>query len=235
MSKSDWFHRLALAMGVLVCVASSSRAQLAGMAAVRAGAPVTVGPLELSTNGSVDQIASPTRPRTALSIEARVSAPIANGALWIGSALEGAREIDTIPVRPLLRFGMSQSFKAIQMSVAASSHAARLGGSSVQGIPTDSAAAFRSHVALWSELESRLSWSVSRATFGAVVGTRPNVAQYRPTVWGHLDVAYTVSSYLSLVGAVGSDAPRIALAGGVAVVEAVRGRCVDALRDSARG
>ena len=78
--------------------------------------PVAVGPFELSTSGSVDQIASPTRPRTALSIAADIRAPIGNGALWIGSALEGAREIDTIPVRPLLRFGMSHSFHAIQMS-----------------------------------------------------------------------------------------------------------------------
>lgn len=213
--RNDWYHRLALATALTVCVASSPRAQLAGMAAVRAGVPVAVGPFELSTSGSVDQIASPTRPRTAFSVTADIRAPIGNGALWIGSALEGAREIDTTPVRPRLRFGVSHSFKAIQMSVAASSHAARLGGFSVPisvpGVSGDSDKALRSHVERWSELESRLSWSVSRATFAALVGTRPTVVQYRPTVWGHMDVTYAVSPYVSLVGAMGTDAPRLAL------------------------
>jgi hypothetical protein len=213
MSNGDRFQHLALVVGLAVCVSSPLSAQLAGMAAVRAGVPVAIGPFELNTSGSVDQIASPTRPRTAFSIETSLYAPIGAGGVWVGSALEGARDIDTIPVRPLLRLGVWRSFNALQVAVGASSHAARLGGSQRKWVSGDSTFgdSSRSRLALWSELEGRLSWRISRTTIAAVVGTRPDVRQYRPTVWGHLDVAYALNPYASLVGAAGTDAPRIAL------------------------
>ena len=221
MYVSNRYHRLALATTLAVAGASSLGAQLAGMAAIRGNVPITVGPFELNTRGSVDQIAWSARPRTALSLETDLRAPVGNGGLWIGSALEGASGIDTIPVRPLLRFGVWQSFgNAIQVSVGASSHAARVGGHvSVYTSPPDTGGHSvtartldsTSKLALWSEVESRLSWRVSRATVAAVVGARPNVDHYRPSLWGHLEAVFPLNAYASIVGAAGTDAPRIAL------------------------
>jgi hypothetical protein len=207
--------RLTLATALAVCLTPPLRAQLGGTATVRGGVPVAVGPFQLITSGGVDRIASPVSPRTALSIQADLRAPIRSGGFWLGTALEGAREIDTIPVRPLLRFGVWQTFNAVQVSIGASSHAARLSTRTLTFSQTDSSrdSTFGSgaHLALWSDVESRLAWRVSRTTFAAMIGARPTVDHYRPSLWGHLDVEYAATSYASLVGAVGTDAPRIAL------------------------
>jgi hypothetical protein len=213
MTRTALLRWLGSATSLLLVAAGSLNAQLAGMAAVRLGVPVAVGPFELSANGSIDQIASPTRPRTAYSFDARLSAPFRSGGAWIGSGIEGARDIDTIPVRPLLRLGVWQNYRAIRVSVGASTHAARVGAR--RWVVTKNDSTFGdssgSRLALWSELESRLSWRVHRVSLGAVASVRPQVERFRPTVWGHVEADYALSSYASLVGAVGSDAPRIAL------------------------
>ena len=223
---SQPFQHLMLAAGIAAWSTSPGRlgAQVAGIAGVRGAVPVSIGPFELSTRGTVERIGSSMLPRTALSLETNLRAPLWRGGVWVGSALEGAHEIDTIPIRPLLRFGIWQSIDAIRVSIGASSHTARIGGRAStfrEVVTTDTLGNHHiqtfgdsgspSKLALWSEVESQVSWRINRATFSVVLGARPDVQRFQPSVWGHLGATYELTPYAALVGVAGTDAPRIAL------------------------
>jgi hypothetical protein len=232
-------HRLtlgALAGGFAIMLGMPVRAQVAGLAGLRGNVPIPVGPFDLSISGSTDRLASQTLPRTLYTFEMTARRRIGSGGLWFGSALEGTREVDSLPVRPLLRLGFWQSYKAIRVSIDAATHATRLGGhpstlSSVVVSPGDSSFDTLSHtwtyrppdrqtvgdsgapsrVALWSELQGRVAWQLGNASVAALVGARGQVGVFRPNVWTRISAAYPFAQHFSLVGAAGTEPPRIGL------------------------
>ena len=231
-------HRLtlgALAGGLAVMLAMPVRAQVAGLAGLRGNVPIPVGPFDLSVSGSADRLASQTLPRTLYTFEMTARRRIGSGGLWFGSAVEGTREVDSLPVRPLLRLGFWQSYRAIRVSIDAATHAARLGGrSSTLSYVTvrrdslwDSTTSTWAHpldrtytigdsgapsrVALWSDLQGQVAWQLGNASVAALVGARGQVGVFRPNVWTRISAAYPFAQHFSLVGAAGTEPPRIGL------------------------
>lgn len=62
-----------------------------------------------------------------------------------------------------------------------------------------------SRIALWSDVEGRLGWTVGRASMEAVVGARPRVASYAAAVWTRIGASYPVNDRLSLAAFAGTD------------------------------
>jgi hypothetical protein len=211
--------------------ASPVSAQLAEVAGLRAGAPLSLGRLQLDANVIVDRIASPIGPRTAYTADAALRLPMRSSGVWLGSALEAAREIDTLPVRPLLRGGVWHAFRATRVSIEAGSHVARVGGRAARhwtetrrdSLVTDSGVVFierpltfgdsgsASKTTFWSDVQARLAWIRAGSSLEVVVGARPRVAGFQSSMWGHLRGTYDVTSHLSLVGAVGTQTTHIGL------------------------
>jgi len=210
---------LGAVIGSLATLPATAVTQVAQIAGVRAQVPFALGPSELRTSGSMDRIASPVGIRTPFTFDAALAMPIKSAVIWLGSGIEGASEADSTPVRALFRGGYSQTVRGIRVSIDASSHVARLGGRSVT-IPqrvvngatqvVDSTTN-QSSLALWSDLEGRVAWSSGRATFDAVVGSRPSVAGLQSALWTRIGVGYTLSTRLALVGSVGNDPARLGL------------------------
>lgn len=218
MKRSGWFG-LGAVIGSLALLPAAAVSQVAQMAGVRAQVPFALGPLELTTTGNMDRIASPVGIRTPFTFDAALALPIKSAVLWLGEGIEGASETDSTPVRALFRGGYQQAVLGILVSIGASSHVARLGGRSVR-VPehvVNGATQFidstssQSSLALWSDVEGRVAWRSRRATFDAVVGSRPSVAGFQAAIWSRVGVGYTLSSRLGLAAAVGNDPARLGL------------------------
>lgn len=62
-----------------------------------------------------------------------------------------------------------------------------------------------SRVALWSDVEGRVGWTVGRASMEAVVGARPRLASYAAAVWTRIGASYPLNDRLSLAAFAGTD------------------------------
>ncbi len=203
-------------------------AQVAGTAGLAAAsAPTPLGPFLVQGDAAVNRIGSSIAPRTTLNLESTITLPIGRSGVWLGASALQAREIDTLPARPLLEAGVWRSFSDITVRIGASSHVARLGGrasgerrtpetlvsdtgQSIQIVTTiDSGAPSR--VQYWSDLEAGASWSTGRIRLDAAIGARPAVDSYTRATWGRLTGTMALSSYSMLVATVGTQPALLAL------------------------
>src|SRR5262249_31224842 len=116
------------------------RAQVAGSAGLGASVPAAVGPFEVRAGAFVDRLGSAVAPRTTLNVGASIALPIGSGGVWLGARTLQAREIDTLPARPLLEGGVWRTLGAMTFRLSAASHVAQVGGRAprVLIIPRDS-------------------------------------------------------------------------------------------------
>jgi hypothetical protein len=230
------------ALAALVYAGAAS-AQVSEAAGARTTVPFAVGPVDVSLGGSVHRVGTAVGPRTPYTFESTIKIPRGSYGFWLGSRVEGAPEVDSMPVRPLLGAGFWTTIRRMTVSIGGATHAARIEGRGPAtrlvagrlpvfrdtGPPitldtggvehlvrfgvweqrdtmlsvTDSGVA--SHLALWSDVEGRLGWTVGRASMEAVVGARPRIASYSPAVWGRIGATYPLSDRLSLAAFAGSD------------------------------
>src|SRR4051794_8833221 len=92
------------ALVTLIC-ASSASAQISEAAGMRAVVPIGIGPYDLNIGGTLNRVGTPVGPRTPFSFETTLRIPRGSSGFWIGSHLEGATEVDSTPIRPLLGAG----------------------------------------------------------------------------------------------------------------------------------
>src|SRR5262245_43479696 len=171
----------AVAAGFLVAVAvpALAGAQHSEAAGLRTVVPFSVGRFDVNLGGSVHHLGTPVGTRTPFSFESSIRMPFTSRGVWLGTSIEGAREVDSMPVRPLLSAGFWQTIRDVRVSVGAYSRTARLGGKArriwtVPGfdstIVTDSGpvvlrypprtygdSGSPSHAMFWSDLEARVS------------------------------------------------------------------------------
>jgi hypothetical protein len=198
-------------------------------------APAPFGPFRWSTDAQAERLTSQTTlVRSALSMKSALSVAVGNGGGWFGAALEASPDVDSIPTRPLLQFGLWQRIGDVMLTFTSASHAARLGGraSSIHTIYSqDSSYNDTTHVttffpvqrtfgdsgqlsrtALWSDLELGASWATGPFALDAAVGMRPAVDVTFPRAyWGRLSAVAQVTSRIALIASGGNDPARIAL------------------------
>jgi len=221
MKRLSRLARGAIVAGAAVAASAAANAQLAGTAGLRAAAPIGLGPFRLEVSGSGDRIASSVGVRTPLALQTTLTLPRRSWGGWVGSALEGAPEVDTIRSLPLLRGGVWRDVRSIQVSLDASSHVARFGGRqyrvSAQTYQSDTGATIvssgttPSRDVRWSDVEGHVAWRLGRAMVDATMGLRPRIDSLQRATWANLRLEYAATSRLSVVAAAGSDAARIAL------------------------
>lgn len=212
------------ALCALVGLPAVAAGQVAGLAGFQAVAPFPLGRFELNTTATAERIGSSIAPRTPLSLESTLRLPIRSGGLWLGTAVEGAPEVDTMLIRPLARFGAWQWFRMVGISVEASTHVARLAGRKLPPVTVpehiNSGGTFDtviaggvtpSHDAMWSDVEGRVSWMRGRTRLDATMGMRPSIGDFAPATWSNVRASYQINSNIALVGAGGSEAARVAL------------------------
>ena len=56
-----------------------------------------------------------------------------------------------------------------------------------------------------------MAWQLGNASVAALVGARGQVGVFRPNVWTRISAAYPFAQHFSLVGAAGTEPPRIGL------------------------
>jgi hypothetical protein len=195
-------------------------------------APPPVGVLRLSANGQLEQLApSLVAARTALTLEAALSATVGAGGAWIGAAVEGVREMDSLPGSPMLRVGGWRRFGNAMITISSASHAMRLGGRSASfrevpfqdSVLTDSGLVWRtltrtervpgvrSKLRRWSDVELRGSWAVGRAAFDVAAGTRRGLDSLRQSTWARVGTAVELTPRLAITAAAGREPSRIIL------------------------
>lgn len=221
MNRLNWLARGAIVAGATVAASAAANAQLAGTAGLRAAAPFGLGPFRLEMSGSADRIASSVGVRTPLALQTTIALPWRSWGGWVGSALEGAPEVDTIRSLPLLRGGVWRDLRSVRVSLDASSHVARFGGrryrvgDQAYQSDTGSTAVFFGTTPIrdvrWSDVEGHVAWRLGRAMVDATMGVRPRLDSLQRATWGSLRLEYAATSRLSVVAAAGSDAARIAL------------------------
>jgi hypothetical protein len=62
-----------------------------------------------------------------------------------------------------------------------------------------------SRIALWSDVEGRIGWTLGRTSMEAVVGARPRIASYAAAVWTRIGASYPLNDRLSLAAFAGTD------------------------------
>jgi len=212
----------------MTAAVASLHAQNAGGVGLGAeGSLLHVRRLDLSGEIAADRIGTSVGPRTTLRLESNVYAPIGNQLLWLGVAGEQAREVDSIPLLPLMQAGVRRTFRAIGMSLVATTHAARLGGiaptmhlfpektfaqpGTIVHQETTYTGGASSRLRLWSDIEGAASWRAGRAVFDATLGARRSVASYPSAMWGRFASTISLSTHSALVVSVGTQPAQLAL------------------------
>lgn len=223
----------ALALLALSLVTSPTTAQISGAAGIGAtSTPQRIGPFDIDAGASVNRIGSTVRPRTTLDLESTIDLPMSHGSgVWLGLTALTVREVDSLPVRPLLEGGLWRTFSRLTVGVGVATHVARLGGRApgwhevrhdVQirlpnGALFDSSYTLteydsggRSRPRLWSDLETTASWRVRQLRLDAVIGARRAVDSTRRSIWGRLTTTASLSSRSMLVGTIGRQPAQLA-------------------------
>jgi len=223
----------ALTLLALSLVASPTAAQIAGAAGIGAtSTPQRLGPFDIDAGAAVNRIGSSVRPRTTLDLESTIDLPISNGSgVWLGLTALTVREVDSLPVRPLLEGGLWRTFSRLTVGVGVATHVARLGGrapgwrevrhdvqirrstgelfdSSYTLTEYDSGGPSRPR--LWSDVETSASWSVRQLRLDAIIGARREVDSTRRSVWGRMTATTRLSSRSMLVGTIGRQPAQLA-------------------------
>jgi len=236
MKSTIWTAALVTA----ICAGFAS-AQVSEAAGLRAIVPIEIGRYDLNVGGMINRIATPIGQRTPFSFESSVRIPRGASGFWLGARVEGASEVDSTPMRPLLGAGFWTTLRRVTVSIGGATHTARVGGRSstfrTESYP-DSAPAGKvvidtighdstwipiggynyftrqriygdsgtpSRIALWSDVEGRIGWTLGRATMEAVVGARPRIASYAAAVWTRMGASYPLNDRLSLAAFAGTD------------------------------
>jgi hypothetical protein len=237
-------HRIARsvrATGVsFVLIVASVRTgggQLAGAAGIGASVPVQVGPFVVEAGAIANRIGSSVSPRTTLDVSSSLALPIGGSGFWLGGSTFQAREIDSLPVRPLLSAGLWHQFSSVVVSLGAQSHVARLGGhapretvtrvadqppsvmsdtngsNSVQSyhLETSVDSGAPSSLEAWSDMEAGASWTAGRFRLAAILGARPPVADDRRAVWGRMLAETQLASRIALSASIGVQPAQLAI------------------------
>jgi hypothetical protein len=115
------------ALFTLIC-AGPAPAQLSEAAGMRANIPLEIGRFDLNIGGTLHRLGTSVGPRTPFSFESTLKLPRGASGFWLGSRLEGAPEVDSMPVRPLLGAGLWTTLRRVTISIGSATHAARIGG-----------------------------------------------------------------------------------------------------------
>lgn len=218
-------------------------AQLSEAAGLRASVPFEVGRYDVTLGGNVHRVSTSVGQRTPFSFDATLRIPRGSSGFWLGTRAEGAPEIDSTPVRPLLAAGFWKTFRRVTVSIGGQTHVARIGGrastlrtvsrpdsmprgywrgdtlsgrDSVEFVPTGGYNYFMrqgvegdsgevARTTLWSDVESRIGWTIGRASMEAVVGARPRIGPYSAATWGRFGASYPINDRLSLAAFAGTD------------------------------
>ena len=203
----------AVAVACAVHVPARAIAQVAEAAGIRTTVPLQLGRFDLHTSGAVHRVGTSVGPRTPFAIESSLRLPLTGGGLAFGAGVEDGAA-DSLPARPFLTYAAWRSFNRIQLSIGASSHAARLERRAIIrrdtlgnpiGADTTAGSAF------WSDVEGRVAWRFSALAMDAVIGARPRVRDVSPALWGRLGATYPLSSRFALAVAAGAEPARIGL------------------------
>lgn len=90
--------------------------------------PAPLGAFRLSVDGRAERLASSLySPRTVLSMGSSLSLAAGGGGAWLGAAVEGSPQIDSMRAQPLLRFGLWRQFGSTVITVTTVSHSAQIG------------------------------------------------------------------------------------------------------------
>jgi hypothetical protein len=203
----------ALSLAAAVFFPVHASAQLSEAAGIRATVPLELGRFDLRTSGSVHRIGTPIGLRTPFAFESSLRLPLTAGGFALGAGVQDGAS-DSLPARPFLTYAAWRSFNRIQVSVGASSHAAKFDHRIVTrrdtlGQPIGEDTVLKT--ALWSDVEGRIAWRLSALVMEAVVGARPRVREFSPTLWGRVGATYPLSSRLALAVAAGAEPARIGL------------------------
>jgi hypothetical protein len=240
---------VATAALVTLISAGSAFGQVSEAAGLRTTVPFEIGRYDLNVGGAIHRVATPVGQRTPFSFESSVRVPRGASGFWLGARMEGAPEVDSTPMRPLLGAGFWTTLRRLTVSVGGATRAARIEGRAAQSRPvqarvpvfrdtgsavqldstgvehvvrigfwenhdttltvTDSGVASR--VALWSDVEGRIAWTVGRASMEAVVGARPRIGRYASTAWTRIGASYPLNDRLSLAAFAGTDPGHVGL------------------------
>lgn len=228
MATSASTHRVIAIVAVLAAT-RATHAQVAGAAGIGASVPAQIGPIEIRGGAVADRMSSSVGPRTTLDVRSTVALTLGDGGVWTGVSALRAREIDTLPMRPLFEAGLWRSFRNLTLRVGGASHIARLGGRPMphgQGIQihTDSGATspahlyippgdsgIPSHTTRWSDAEAALSWTSGRFAADLVLGSRPAIDVFPRARWARFATTIQLASQFAFVAAVGAQPAQIAL------------------------
>jgi hypothetical protein len=217
-----------------ICAGFAS-AQVSEAAGLRTVVPIEIGKYDLNVGGTVHRVATPVGQRTPFSLESSIRIPRGASGFWLGTRVEGAPEVDSAPMRPLLGAGFWTTIRRLTLSIGSATHTARVGGrprtiehyteresvyvdtgvvgansqrvqwvyQNVTRTRGDSGEASRA--AFWSDVETRVGWTLGRTSMEAVVGARPRVAAYAATVWTRIGASYPLNDRFSLAAFAGTD------------------------------
>ena len=214
-------------LGVLVMLPAALGAQVTEAAGIKTIVPFEVGRFDLDLGGSIHRASTAIGARTPFTFQSTLRGRGSRSGFWLGASVEGATEVDSVPVVPLPSGGVWYSFSRIQVSFGTAAHMARLEGHSVRlGTRTDSFpsgdsvikvttpvvdTAVASRAAFWSDVEGRVAWRFGRTTMETVIGARPRVKEFAPSLWGRIGLAYPVTSWFSLTANAGTEPIRLGL------------------------
>jgi hypothetical protein len=107
---------------------SSASAQLSEAVGMRALVPIPIGAFDLNVGGTLHRVGTTVGPRTPFSFESTLRLPRGSSGFWVGARVEGAPEVDSAPMRPLLGAGFWTTLRRLTVSIGGATHAARIGG-----------------------------------------------------------------------------------------------------------
>jgi hypothetical protein len=112
----------------MVIGGGSASAQLSEAAGMRALVPIPIGRFDLDVGGTVHRVGTTVGPRTPFSFESTLRLPRGSSGFWLGTRIEGAPEVDTAFIRPLLTAGFWATLRRLTVSIGGATHAVRIGG-----------------------------------------------------------------------------------------------------------
>lgn len=196
--------------------------------------PAPIGMFRWSADARSERLASAAyAPKTAITAQTSLSMTLGDGGVWLGAALERSPQIDTLPTRPLLRFGVWRRFGGALVSISSSSHALRTGGraptSTTRYYPdsvyNDTLGAYNyfqrprtqgdsgqaSRLQRWSDLQLSTSWAGGPLALDASFGVRQAFDAYPRALWTRLTAAIQVTPAVAVIASGGNDPARLAL------------------------
>ena len=212
-------------------LASDRRLSIDHGTAGAALSPSPLGAFRWSIDAHAERLTSRIAvPRSALTMQSSLSYAKGSGGAWLGAAVEGSPDADSIPAVPLLRLGFWQRIGDVLLTLSSSSHAMKLGGHAasfhtithVDTTYTDTAPPIihetqrifgdsgqASRTTLWSDMEVGAAWSHGPIALDATIGARPAVSGFQRAVWGRVTTITQLSSRISLIASGGNDPARI--------------------------